>query len=676
MIKVMDKHFKILTKMILCISLFLICNQKVYADGYNYASFKWDDFSEKYKDYWSSSCESDEDGKKCTEQVLKSQKKFFTKLYKMLTKYEKSGLYIKDEIIIATLYYGLTPDAFRDDNAFYKKWFEDLAFDFENEDDDIDIDDEKTNTTTLTKESNSIKLLIKAMVGYEATCRKEEPALYDGDEPYCNQGYLVKKNENNYICRSNLSTSMVNIGEKILIDSGAANFFGLKLGTNSSDCTNQGGVYSVSSKKTVNEDAYWSFLQNTEYFERKPHLQNRFEHIINGTDYKTIIELENAMENNDELYNKYHDQIVAVRQEIILEIKECIDSFNDEHPENLIYFSSISNMYYYPIGGSEVTNENGKNFAKGDPVSSYILKDYNPGSNDGIDIGSFEENVYIIAVKPGVVSNVVNNCSSGDRKCNYGYGNMVIISHSDGTSTVYGYLDRVDVTDGQSVSQGEIIGTMGSTGDTKEKALHFEIKVSSGARVNPNTYISMQNPRPKTTSVGTVLGGTNQQSVCLTLKESGASDSGIAGMMANIAAEGAFSAINLENSYEPKLGYNDESYTAAVDNGTYTNFVYDSAGYGICQWTYHSRKQALLSRAKSNNVSIGDLGNQVSFLFQELQVGYSSLYNSIMSGNDSASNIAATFCHSFENPYEHTQCDTTRANNANAYYTYVNNGCN
>lgn len=675
MIKVIDKHFRLLLKMILCISLFLMCNQKVKADGYNYANFKWEDFKDTYKDYWTGHCIYDEDSEKCTEEILKTQKKFYSKLYKMLTKYERNGLYIKDEIIIATIYYGLTLDSFRDDNSYYKKWFDKIVFDFDNENDDIEIDDE-SNTASLTNESNSIKILIKAMVGYEATCSKEEAPSYDGNEPYCNQGNLIKQGENNYVCKSILGTSMVNLGEKMLIDSGMANFFGMKLGSNSKDCIAQGGQYTVSNKKTVNEEAYWSFLENTQYFDKKPHLQNYFSYIVSDSGYESLEKLENAMEKDEELYNKYNDKIIAARQEIILEIKECLDAFYKEHPENVVYFSSISNMYYYPIGGNEVTSENGQNYAKGDPVSTYILKDYNPGTNEGIDIGSFEDNVNIIAVKTGVVSKVVNTCALGNKSCNSGYGNMIVISHSDGTSTIYSYLNSVNVSEGQSVSQGEIIGVMGNTGDTREKALHFEIKVSSGARVNPNTYVSIQNPRPKTTSVGTVLGGTNQQTICLTLKESGASDSGIAGIMANIATESGFNPMNLENSYEQKLGYNDQSYTSAVDNGSYTNFTNDSAGYGICQWTYKTRKQGLLGRAKSNNVSIGDMGNQVSFLFQELQVGYSGLYNSIMSGNDSANSIGATFCHSFENPSDHNQCDNERANNANAYYSYVINGCN
>ena len=46
----------------------------------------------------------------------------------------------------------------------------------------------------------------------------------------------------------------------------------------------------------------------------------------------------------------------------------------------------------------------------------------------------------------------------------------------------------------------------------------------------------------------------------------------------------------------------DEQYTAAVDNGTYTNFVNDKYGYGIFQWTYWSRKQNLLNYAKSKGL--------------------------------------------------------------------------
>ena len=62
----------------------------------------------------------------------------------------------------------------------------------------------------------------------------------------------------------------------------------------------------------------------------------------------------------------------------------------------------------------------------------------------------------------------------------------------------------------------------------------------------------------------------------------------------------------------------DTQYTAAVDNGTYTNFVYDSFGYGICQWTWWSRKKALLDFCKQKNKSVGDLTTQLEFFVKEL----------------------------------------------------------
>ena len=105
---------------------------------------------------------------------------------------------------------------------------------------------------------------------------------------------------------------------------------------------------------------------------------------------------------------------------------------------------------------------------------------------------------------------------------------------------------------------------------------------------------------------------------------------GAAGMMGNLYAESALRPDNLQNTYEKKLGMTDAEYTAAVDSGSYTNFVKDSAGYGLAQWTYWSRKQALLQFAQAAGKSIGDLQMQLDFLWKELQ-GYTSVLNTLKS---------------------------------------------
>lgn len=109
----------------------------------------------------------------------------------------------------------------------------------------------------------------------------------------------------------------------------------------------------------------------------------------------------------------------------------------------------------------------------------------------------------------------------------------------------------------------------------------------------------------------------------------GFTKAGAAGLMGNLKAESNLDPKNLQNTFESKLGYTDNSYTQAVDNGSYKNFIKDSAGYGLAQWTYWTRKQNLLNFAKQRRVSIGDLEMQIDFLLKELRESYSSLYKTL-----------------------------------------------
>lgn len=119
--------------------------------------------------------------------------------------------------------------------------------------------------------------------------------------------------------------------------------------------------------------------------------------------------------------------------------------------------------------------------------------------------------------------------------------------------------------------------------------------------------------------------------------------------MGNLFAESGLIPTNLQNSYESKLGMNDASYTAAVDNGSYTNFTHDSAGYGLAQWTYWSRKQGLFQLCKSRGKSIGDLNTQLDFLYQELTTSYSQLLK-ILKATSSVEEASNLVVNQFERP--------------------------
>lgn len=99
--------------------------------------------------------------------------------------------------------------------------------------------------------------------------------------------------------------------------------------------------------------------------------------------------------------------------------------------------------------------------------------------------------------------------------------------------------------------------------------------------------------------------------------------------MGNLYAESSLRPNNLQNTYEKSLGLTDAQYTAKVDDGFYTNFIKDSAGYGLAQWTYWSRKQDLLNYAKESGKSIGDLDMQLGFIWKELSEGYKALLKTL-----------------------------------------------
>ena len=134
------------------------------------------------------------------------------------------------------------------------------------------------------------------------------------------------------------------------------------------------------------------------------------------------------------------------------------------------------------------------------------------------------------------------------------------------------------------------------------------------------------------------------------LKAEGFNEYGIAGLMGNLYAESSLKPTNMQNSYESKLGYNDDSYTKAVDNGTYTNFVKDAVGYGLAQWTYWSRKQNLLNYAKSKNKSIGDLNMQLEFLVKELKESYTTSIYQILKEATSVLEASNAVLLKFERP--------------------------
>lgn len=150
---------------------------------------------------------------------------------------------------------------------------------------------------------------------------------------------------------------------------------------------------------------------------------------------------------------------------------------------------------------------------------------------------------------------------------------------------------------------------------------------------------------------------------------------GVASLMGNLYVESKFDPMSLQSSYQRKLGMTSEDYTNAVDNGTYSSsqFIHDGVGYGLVQWTYYSRKEALYEFAKSNNDSIGSLDMQLAFIMNELPK-YKTVYNAILN----ATNIRETsdiIALKYEKP-QHTEEEylKTRAEYGQVYFDKFEGG--
>ena len=68
------------------------------------------------------------------------------------------------------------------------------------------------------------------------------------------------------------------------------------------------------------------------------------------------------------------------------------------------------------------------------------------------------------------------------------YGNMLVISHGNGVQTYYGHCSKLYVSAGATVSQGQTIAAVGSTGNSTGPHLHLEVRVN-GVAYNPQNYL-------------------------------------------------------------------------------------------------------------------------------------------------------------------------------------------
>ena len=157
-------------------------------------------------------------------------------------------------------------------------------------------------------------------------------------------------------------------------------------------------------------------------------------------------------------------------------------------------------------------------------------------------------------------------------------------------------------------------------------------------------------------------------SIYQALRQGGLTAAGACAMMGNMYCESLLKS----NIVEKRCTLGDEDYTRAVDIGTISRYQFkvDAFGYGLVQWTYPSRKEALYDYARSLNVSIGDEKMQCDFCIYELQTDYAGLYSYLCQTGD-LPEATKRICAEYEQPVVNNFAD--RINAAQRYYNQLAN---
>lgn len=207
--------------------------------------------------------------------------------------------------------------------------------------------------------------------------------------------------------------------------------------------------------------------------------------------------LESAALKSDEIESKiseYYAAQKAAAEQAAQAAQSSSSSSSSSSGSSSSSSSGSSSSGSSSSGSSSVIVPSGSGFAWPTPGfvsrSSEWFEDREVYNHGGIDIaGAGIMGTPVVAAADGTVIATNSSCTHNWGKsyscgCGGGYGNYVMISHAGGKMTVYGHLTSLTVSTGQSVSRGQIIGYVGSTGYSTGPHLHYECRLN-GVRYNP-----------------------------------------------------------------------------------------------------------------------------------------------------------------------------------------------
>lgn len=396
----------------------------------------------------------------------------------------------------------------------------------------------------------------------------------------------------------------------------------------------------------------------------------------NKSAFDIILSVNEEVINNTGNLMVLYDDAGEIQYKNVLNMK--VDTvIMDMTAEDFDYTSSIDEntynsivLYYKPgaqqVAGSGTTNTgtltNDASFTWPTPGVTYITSPYgwrSGGFHLGTDIGA-SYGTPIHASKSGTVE------FAG---WHYSYGNYVKLTHLDGSYTLYAHMSQLGCSTGDTVSQQQVIGYVGSTGDSTGPHLHFELVLAGGNRVDPDLYV------PKTPTASYSLASVNSIG-----SANFVGDSEPIQVMSVTANTRATSLGNLEvsgNEETIRAALIAKGYSSAAASAIMGNMYQESrmnpnaqsydGGYGLIQWTGTRRTgpNGLIAWCAANGYDYTTITGQIEFMDWELSQPYfANLLPNFKNSTDVAS-ATSSWLRYFEGIWDGTY--STRLNAANTY---------
>lgn len=346
---------------------------------------------------------------------------------------------------------------------------------------DIDAKIEQTNTEIagvkkqMTNALNQINSLNSEISGYENDILKLQKQLEDVNAQITEKTNNIQEQQEKYDTQKDLLEQRL----VALYEAGETTYLDMLLA--SEDLSDFISNYYLIEQMADADEELLASIENTrkQLEAEKEYLDSAKTEIENTT--ASIAEKKQSLSKSVSQKKNVVSNLTAEEAELQAQLEEFEEDKRRIQAELAKIASNYSGEVVAPSAAGYICPINGK--SKRNITTGY----YGYKGHTGVDFAC-SPGTPIVAVKSGTV---VTSTALKNSKGKYrSYGEYVVINHHDGTMTLYAHMlsGSRTVVPNQKVSQGQVIGQVGSTGNSTGPHLHFEVRIG-GSPVNPTPYL-------------------------------------------------------------------------------------------------------------------------------------------------------------------------------------------